>query len=51
VIAMTHYPGRPPIVMHTDIHRDGGKDWHEQLPGNALSYDALHRVNQDAGSH
>jgi hypothetical protein len=47
VMAMTHYADRPAITMHSDIHRDGGTDWHELLPGNTLSYDALHRLNQE----
>jgi hypothetical protein len=50
VIAMTHYTDRPAIVMHTNIHRDGGADWQDCLPGNSHSYDALHRMNQDEPS-
>jgi hypothetical protein len=38
--------GRAPVVLKTELSRDGGKDWYETLPGNEFSYDAVHKMNQ-----
>jgi hypothetical protein len=39
-------PEGEPLVFCTDRHRDGGRDWHERLPGNAMSYDAITEQNR-----
>jgi hypothetical protein len=39
-------PERAPLMLQTTLLRDGGKDWFETLPGNELSYDAVHKLNQ-----
>ncbi len=46
VRADAYFPGQKPLAMWTALDRDGGCDWYETLPGNKLSYDGLHKVNQ-----
>jgi hypothetical protein len=35
-----------PLTCCTDHSRDGGRDWHERLPGNAMSYDEIAEHNR-----
>jgi len=39
-------PEGEPLICCTDHSRDGGRDWYERLPGNAMSYDAIAEHNR-----
>jgi hypothetical protein len=39
-------PDGEPLICCTDRSRDGGRDWYERLPGNAMSYDEIAEHNR-----
>ncbi len=39
-------PEGEPVICCTDRSRDGGRDWYERLPGNAMSYDVIAEQNR-----
>ncbi len=41
-------PERGRLTLWSRTDRDGKDDWHERLPGNALSWDELHTANTEA---